>query len=138
MAIGTDGPASNNCLDMFREMFLVTGLAKVREMDASVVDASQVLLAATNGGAKAMGLQQCMDLSAGSYADLTVINLHKPNMQPENNLVKNLVYSGSKDNVLLTMVNGKILYENGEFFLGEDVDEIYEKCNEIVARIKGL
>lgn len=138
VAIGTDGPASNNCLDMFREMFLVTGLAKVREMDASVVDASQVLLAATKGGAKAMGLQQCMDLSAGSYADLTVINLHKPNMQPENNLVKNLVYSGSKDNVLLTMVNGKILYENGEFFLGEDVDEIYEKCNEIVARIKGL
>lgn len=138
VAIGTDGPASNNCLDMFREIFLVTGLAKVREMDASVVDASQVLLAATKGGAKAMGLQQCMDLSAGSYADLTVINLHKPNMQPENNLVKNLVYSGSKDNVLLTMVNGKILYENGEFFLGEDVDEIYEKCNEIVARIKGL
>ena len=69
---------------------------------------------------------------------MTVINLHKPNMQPENNLVKNLVYSGSKDNVFLTMVNGKILYENGEFFLGEDVDEIYEKCNEIVARIKGL
>jgi 5-methylthioadenosine/S-adenosylhomocysteine deaminase len=138
VAIGTDGPASNNCLDMFREMFLVTGLAKVREMDASVVDASQVLLAATKGGAKAMGLRQCIDLSVGSYADLTVINLHKPNMQPENNLVKNLVYSGSKDNVFLTMVNGKILYENGEFFLGEDVDEIYEKCNEIVARIKGL
>lgn len=138
VAIGTDGPASNNCLDMFREMFLVTGLAKVREMDASVVDASHVLLAATKGGAKAMGLQESMDLSVGSYADLTVINLHKPNMQPENNLVKNLVYSGSKDNVLLTMVNGKILYENGEFFLKEDVDEIYEKCNHIITRIKGL
>lgn len=136
LAIGTDGPASNNCLDMFREMFLVTGLAKVRERDASAVDASQVLLAATKGGAKAMGLTKSMDLSAGSYADLTVINLHKPNMQPENNLVKNLVYSGSKDNVLLTMVNGKILYENGEFFLGEDVDEIYGKCNEIIARMK--
>ena len=138
VAIGTDGPASNNCLDMFREMFLVTGLAKVREMDASVVDASQVLLAATKGGATAMGLQECMDLSAGSYADLTVVNLHKPNMQPENNLVKNLVYSGSKDNIFLTMVNGKILYENGEFFVGEDVDEIYQKCNRIIARIKGL
>lgn len=136
LAIGTDGPASNNCLDMFREMFLVTGLAKVRERDASAVDASQVLLAATKGGSKAMGLTKSMDLSAGSYADLTVINLHKPNMQPENNLVKNLVYSGSKDNVLLTMVNGKILYENGEFFLGEDVDEIYGKCNEIIARMK--
>ena len=39
MAIGTDGPASNNCLDMFREMFLTTGLAKLREKDAAVVDA---------------------------------------------------------------------------------------------------
>lgn len=136
LAIGTDGPASNNCLDMFREMFLVTGLAKVREMDASVVDASQVLLAATKGGAKAMGLAGSMDLTPGSYADLTVVNLHKPNMQPENNIVKNLVYSGSKDNILLTMVNGKILYENGEFFLGEDAEGIYEKCNEIIARMK--
>lgn len=135
VAIGTDGPASNNCLDMFREMFLVTGLAKVREMDAAVVDASQVLLAATKGGAKAMGLTKSLDLSVGNYADLTVINLQKPNMQPENNIVKNLVYSGSKDNVLLTMVNGKILYEKGNFFLGEDVGEIYEKCNRIITQI---
>lgn len=136
LAIGTDGAASNNCLDMFREMFLVTGLAKVREMDASVVDASQVLLAATKGGAKAMGLTHSLNLSPGSFADLTVINLHKPNMQPENNLVKNLVYSGSKDNIYLTMVNGKILYENNVFSLGEDPDVIYEKCNQIIAKMK--
>lgn len=136
LAIGTDGAASNNCLDMFREMFLVTGLAKVHEMDAAAVDATDVLLSATKGGAIAMGLTNSMDLSAGSYADLTVINLHKPNMQPENNLVKNLVYSGSKDNILLTMVNGKILYENGNFFLDEDVNEIYEKCNRIISRMK--
>ena len=56
IAIGTDGPASNNCLDMFREMFLVTALAKYREKDASVVDANEVLSMATVGGAKAMGL----------------------------------------------------------------------------------
>lgn len=136
VAIGTDGPASNNCLDMFREMFLVTGLAKVSEQDAAVVDATQVLNAATLGGAAAMKLSNARTLSVGSLADLTVINLHKPNMQPLNHIVKNIVYSGSKDNILLTMVNGNILYENGEFFIGEDIEELYEKCNHIISRIK--
>ena len=136
LAIGTDGAASNNCLDMFREMFLVTGLAKVREQDASAVDALAVLRAATVGGAKAMGLKNCTTLTQGNFADLTVISLHKPNMQPINNLIKNIVYSGSKDNVYLTMVNGKILYENGQFFLDEDAQCIYEKCNRIIERMK--
>ena len=56
LALGTDGPASNNALDMFREMFLTTALAKYRENDASAVDANEVLKMATLGGAKAMGL----------------------------------------------------------------------------------
>lgn len=136
VALGTDGPASNNCLDMFREMFLMTGLAKVREQDASVVDALSVLRSATIGGAKAMGLSQSQTLTVGSYADLTVLNLHKPNMQPLNHILKNIVYSGSKDNVMLTMVNGKILYENGCFSLDEDIETLYEKCNQITQRIK--
>ena len=136
LAIGTDGPASNNCLDMFREMFLTTGLAKLRENDASAVDADRVLEMATAGGARAMGLKDCDTLEAGKRADLVMIDLHRPNMQPENNLSKNLVYSGSKENVKLTMVDGKILYENGEFFVGEDVEKIYEKANEIIGRIQ--
>ena len=119
IGIGTDGPASNNCLDMFREMFLTTGLAKLREKDAAVVDAGQVLYMATAGGAKACGLNECDALAEGKLADLIMIDLHQPNMQPLNNIAKNLVYSGSKQNVKLTMVNGRILYENGEFFVGE-------------------
>ena len=136
LAIGTDGPASNNCLDMFREMFLTTGLAKLRENDASAVDADRVLEMATAGGARAMGLKDCDTLEAGKRADLVMIDLHRPNMQPENNLSKNLVYSGSKENVKLTMVDGKILYENGEFFVGEDVEKIYEKANEIIGKYR--
>lgn len=135
VAIGTDGPASNNCLDMFREMFLVTGLAKLRERDASALDANAVLRMATAGGAKAMGLSECDVLACGKLADLILIDLHQPNMQPLNHLGKNLVYSGSKANVKLTMVNGKILYENGTFFVGEDPEVIYERANEIVKEI---
>lgn len=127
LAIGTDGPASNNCLDMFREMFLVTGLAKLREQDAAACPAEAVLKMATVGGAAAMGLKDCDCIAEGKQADLIVIDLHQPNMQPEHNLVKNLVYSGSKQNVLLTMVAGRILYENGQFFTGEDPEQIYEE-----------
>ena len=82
---------------------------------------------ATVGGAAAMGLKDCDCIAEGKQADLIVIDLHQPNMQPEHNLVKNLVYSGSKQNVLLTMVAGRILYENGQFFAGEDPEQIYEE-----------
>lgn len=136
VAIGTDGPASNNCLDMFREMFLVSGLAKVREMDASCVSADEALYMATAGGAKAMGLTDCNCLAAGKLADLILIDLQQPNMQPENNFVKNIVYSGSKQNVLLTMVNGNILYENQKFFIGADPKEVYLRANEIIGRMR--
>lgn len=134
IAIGTDGAASNNCLDMFREMFLVTGLAKLRERDAAAMDANRVLAMAVSDGARAMGLSDCDTLEPGKKADLIIIDLNSPNMQPLNRITKNLVYSGSKQNVKLTMVNGKILYEDGVFNVGADPEEIYAKANEIIRR----
>jgi len=136
LAIGTDGPASNNCLDMFREMFLVTGLAKLREKDAAVVDAREVLRMATVGSAHAMCLNDCDVLETGKQADIIMIDLHQPNMQPINNITKNIVYSGSKSNVKMTMIAGKILYENGTFASDINMDEIYSRANEIIASIK--
>lgn len=136
IAMGTDGPASNNCLDMFREMHLTTALQKIATGDAAAMDAYSVLKMATVNGAHAMGLFDADVLDVGKLADLCVINLHRPNMQPINNIAKNIVYSGSKENVYLTMVNGKILYENGEFFIGEDIEKIYQKANEITSRVK--
>lgn len=135
IAIGTDGPASNNCLDMFREMFLVTGLAKVKAFDAAAVDAMDVLRMATVEGAHAMGLWGADILAEGKLADLIMIDLNQPNMQPVHNIAKNIVYSGSKQNVKMTMVNGKILYEDGKFDVGTSVAEIYAKANEIAIRV---
>ncbi|MBR5248578.1 MAG: amidohydrolase [Lachnospiraceae bacterium] len=135
VAIGTDGPASNNCLDMFREMFLVTGLSKLKEQDASSMDASKVLEMATVNGAKAMGLGTSDVLAVGKKADIIMIDLHQPNMQPIHNIPKNLVYSGSKSNVCMTMIGGKILYQNGEFYVGESPERIYAECNQIVKRM---
>lgn len=135
VAIGTDGPASNNCLDMFREMFLVTGLSKLHEEDAASIDAMQVLHMATVQGAKAMHLSKCDVLAKGKYADIIMLDLHQPNMQPIHNIPKNIVYSAGKSNVCMTMINGKILYRNGEFNVGESAEGIYAKCNEIVKRL---
>ena len=135
VAIGTDGPASNNCLDMFREMFLVAGLSKVKEKDAAVVQAERVLRMATVHGAKAMRLHKADTLAKGKFADIIMIDLHQPNMQPERNIIGNLVYSGSKSNVKMTMINGRILYQNGHFNIGESPERIYRKCNGILERM---
>jgi 5-methylthioadenosine/S-adenosylhomocysteine deaminase len=136
VALGTDGAASNNALDMFREMYLASVLQKVTKQDAAVMDARDVLRMATTNGAIAMGLTDCDTLAVGKKADIIMIDMHRPNMQPVNNIAKNLVYSGSKDNIKLTMINGKILYENKEFLLDEDMEEIYRKSNEIINRMR--
>ena len=136
-AIGTDGAASNNCLDMFREMFLVTGLQKYRENDASACPAFDVLDMATRGGALAMGLIECDVLAAGKRADFAVIDLCQPNMRPIHNIPKNLVYAGSKQNVVMTAVDGRILYENGNFTT-VDTNEIYARAEKIAGDICGL
>lgn len=135
VAIGTDGPASNNCLDFFREMFLVTGLAKLREHDASALDAREVLTMATVNGARAMHLADCETLSPGQKADIIMLDLWQPNMQPLNNIAKNIVYSGSKQNVCMTMIDGRILYQNGKFANGIDPATIYRKVEEIKQRV---
>lgn len=136
VGIGTDGAASNNALDMFREMYLASVMQKVAKQDASAMDANDVLKMATTGGARAMGLMDCDTLSVGKCADLIMIDMHRPNMQPENDITKNLVYSGSKDNVKLTMIDGKILYENHVFHVGEDPEEIYESANRVIGRMR--
>lgn len=135
VALGTDGPASNNCLDFFREMFLVTGLAKVRDDDASSVDAMEVLKMATVNGAHAMNLHNCDVLASGKQADMIMIDLDQPNMQPVNNICKNIVYSGSKQNVKMTMIAGVIRYEDGKFNIGVDPHDLYEEAENIKKRI---
>lgn len=137
LAIGTDGAGSNNALDMFREMFLVSALQKLTRGDAAAGSADRTLEMACVGGARAMGLNDADDLAVGKLADLVVIDLDRPNMQPVNNIARNLVYSGSKENVYMTVVNGRILYEAGEFYVGESAGDIYARCNDWRKRVIG-
>ena len=92
--------------------------------------------AATVGSARCMGLNDCDVLEAGKKADIIMIDMHQPNMQPVNNIPVNIVYSGSRANVKMTMCNGKILYEDGEYKCGVDPEKIYENANLLMSKYR--
>ena len=121
---------------MFKEMYLAATLQKFLTNDAVAIPAFEILKMATVNGSKAMGLKDADVLAVNKKADLIMIDLSAPNMQPINNIITNLVYAGSKDNVMLTMINGRILYENGQYFLNENVEDIYQKAEEIATRLE--
>lgn len=134
ICIGTDGVASNNCLDMFKEMFLVATLSKVSLYDPSVITAKEVLEMATINGARALGVNSG-EIEVGRNADIILIDLNSPHMQPSTNIISNLVYSARGSDVYFTMVGGKVVYDNGKYNIGEDIEKVYEKVNEIRKRI---
>lgn len=136
VAIGTDGPASNNALDMFKEMALTYSLSNIVTKKASSISPYEILKMATVNGARAMNLNDADTLAVGKKADLIEIDLSLPNMHPFNDLIGSIVYAGSKANVKMTMINGKILYENGRFHVGQDVKDIFQKAEEITLRLE--
>ena len=130
IALGTDGPASNESLDMFREMRLA---ATLENKDISPFE---VLKMATVNGALAMELYDSDVLAKGKYADIIMIDLSKPNMKETDNLLYNLVHKCNENNVTMTMINGKIVYQNGEYFINESVEEIKRQAEEACQRIE--
>lgn len=135
LAIGTDGASSNNALDMFREMYLISMLQKVSTKNPQKGDPEQILRMATLGGAHAMGLYDCDVLAPGKKADLIMLDLKNPCMQPMNDIIHNLVYSGNKSIVMMTMINGRVLYRNGQYTM-LNADEVIEKVNEMITILK--
>lgn len=137
MAMGTDGAASNNNLNFFKEMFLASTLPKVvsEDKDLTSYKAEEILKIATINGARCLDMPEIESLEEGKKADLIMIDLSQPNMQPINNIIVNIVYSGSTSIVKLTMVNGKILYENGKYFIGEKPADIYKSAESCKQRL---
>ncbi len=116
VGLGTDGVASNNSFDMFEEIKLAAILHKGNTLEPTIMSACQALELATVNGAKAQGREsECGKIQCGMDADLIVVDFDKPHLTPCHNPVSNLVYAAHGGDVCMTMVRGKILYENGEF-----------------------
>lgn len=115
IAIGTDSVASNNSLDFFEEMKTLALLAKIKGGDGTIIRPEEVLYSATRAGALAQGREESGLIKEGFKADLTVVDMDVPNMQPIYDVRNNLVYSASGKDVRLTMVDGKVLYKDGEY-----------------------
>ena len=131
VALGTDGAYSNNSYDMFKEMFLAATLNKAALYKADILPAHKVVQMATKNGAKALGFENVGDIKEGNFADLILVDLTGVHHQPVNNIISNLVYSAKSTDVYFTMVNGKILYHNGKYNIGESPEKIYEKVTKI-------
>lgn len=115
VALGTDGVASNNAHDMFRDMYLMAVLHKGATRNPTVVSAACALEAATRNGALAQGRHDCGLIKEGFRADMIVVNLDAPHLTPITDAAANLVYSARGSDVCLTMVDGRVVYRDGEF-----------------------
>ncbi len=113
--LGTDGPASNNSLNLFAEMSACALLHKVHTGDPTALPARTVLDMATRGGAACLGWPELGRLVPGGPADLVALDLDCPNMQPLFSPVSQAVYAASGHEVRLTMVEGRVLYQDGQY-----------------------
>jgi 5-methylthioadenosine/S-adenosylhomocysteine deaminase len=115
VSIGTDGPASNNNMDMFEEMKMTALLQKVTTMDPTVLKAEEVFKMATINGAKSLGLEdQVGSIEVGKKADITIIDARSPQLTPFRNPISHIVYSANGGNVDTVICNGEILMKNRE------------------------
>ena len=126
VALGTDGVASNNRLDMLREMQTAAILHKGVTRDPAVTVAAEMLPLATRNGALAQGRRDCGEIKVGNRADLVLINRHSIHNMPSYDDHAMLAYSADRSDVLFTMVDGRILYRNGEYTLIDEERLRYE------------
>jgi len=134
VALGTDGAASNNALNMFRDLAALSLIHKGVNHDALAVSAREGFAIATKNGALAMGRRDLGEIAPGNAADLAILDLCRPNMQPMNDPVSALVYSANGFEVETVIVGGKVLMENGEF-LTIDADRVLFEASRICDRI---
>jgi 5-methylthioadenosine/S-adenosylhomocysteine deaminase len=125
VGLGTDGCASNNNLDLFQEMDFVAKLHKVHRLDPTVMPAQTVLEMATLGGARALGME-IGSLEVGKKADVILLELNKPHLQPVYNIVSHLVYSATGADVRDVIIDGKLVMENRKLLTLDEGEILYQ------------
>ena len=140
VALGTDGAASNNSLDMFETMKICALLHKAHRWDPTVMNAQKVLDLATIEGARALGAdREIGSIEAGKRADIILMNIDAPNMRPihgKDTVVSDLVYSASSGNVDTTIVDGRVLMRNRQIETF-NLREVLSKSEDTARRLVG-
>ena len=132
ITLGTDGAASNNRLSVLREMQLAALLHKGNDLDPSVTVASDMIKLATRNGAIAQGRRDCGDVAMGKRADLLLVDMSAFNNIPAYSFESAVAYSVTEENIILTMCDGNILYENGAYTT-IDEEALKSKAREVIS-----
>ncbi len=130
VTLGTDGAASNNNLNMLEEMHLASVIHNGFMKDATVMKPQEILKMVSINGAMLQGREDCGEIKVGKKADICAVSLDAPHMHPVLDVPALITYSSQSSDVCMTMCDGKILYENGEYKT-LDKERIYfdvEKC----------
>ena len=141
LGLGTDGPAgSNNNLDMVEEMASAARLQKVGRLDPKAISARDVLMMATIGGARVLGLADRIGtLETGKRADVVIVDLQQPKSQPVYSVESAIVYAASGSSVVTTIVDGRILFRHGQVLTvneKETVVKAKEYRDKVLASLK--
>ncbi|HOW57156.1 MAG TPA: amidohydrolase family protein, partial [Smithellaceae bacterium] len=135
VGLGTDGCASNNTLDIFREMSMAAKLHKVSRLDPTVMDAKTVVRMATIEGARALGMGGITgSLEVGKKADIIIVGLNKPHLTPLYNEYSHLVYAAAGNDVDTVLINGKVVMENRRL-LTINENDVMQEVREIALKI---
>jgi 5-methylthioadenosine/S-adenosylhomocysteine deaminase len=137
IGVGTDSPASNSTMDYFDEMRVGLLIQRSATGDAEFFTAERFVRMATLGGAQALKLDHIVgSLEAGKRADVIAVDLSASHSAPTDNPYGALVHTSNQDNVLMTMVDGRVLYDRGEF-LTLDAEAMKERAREMRLKVRG-
>lgn len=135
VSIGTDSSASNNALNLFRELSAVSLIHKAVSMDPTAVSAADAINLATVNGAKSLGLpEEIGAVKQGMKADLVILDIEMPQFYPRNNLVSALIYSANGSEVETVIINGSIVMEDRKLCL-VDEQQVYSEIEKIRERL---
>lgn len=132
ICLGTDGQGSGNNLNLFKHMSLVADLQKAKYQDPTVMSAYEVLKMATINGAKAYNLdKQIGSLEEGKLADIIILDIDNIEIYPHPDLICEIVHNIESNNIVTTIINGKIIMENRKILLNINEENLKRKASEI-------
>lgn len=135
IGLGTDGAASNNALDMFREMDTAAKIHKVTTLNPTVMSAETVVRMATIGGARVLGMENMIgSIEVGKQADIIIVDMNQPHLTPLYNPYSQLVYAARGADVKTSIINGKIIMEERRL-LTIDLAQAMDNVRKIAAHI---